>query len=168
MVLNLLRRNVDNLAKFLTKFSKIASTVLLMFLASVIVVNVMLRYVFRSPLTWAEEIVGMLIVWVVSFAMGIAFQKGLHIGVTMLLEYLPKKLVQGIAFCSKLLLIAALGALVRDGLRLAIHSTDNIMPASGISQMWLYIPVPLGSAFMIIYLLNDILSDYKSNIRSVE
>jgi TRAP-type transport system small permease protein len=168
MVLNLLRRNVDSLAKILTKLSQIASTVLLMFLASLIVGNVILRYVFHSPLTWAEEIVGILIVWVVFFAMGIAFQKGLHIGVTLLLESLPKKLGQVIAFCSKLLLIATLGVLVRDGLRLAIHSFDNIMPASGIAQTWLYIPVPLGSFFVIIYLLNDILNGPGSNIRGGE
>jgi TRAP-type C4-dicarboxylate transport system permease small subunit len=158
MMLDLFRKNITNLSKFLIKLSKIVSTGLLILLSSIIVANVALRYVFQSPLSWADEIARLLIVWVVCFAMGIAFQKGLHIGVTFLLESLPKKIAQGIVFSSKFLLLASLAVLTKDGLSLTIHSARAIMPASGIAQAWLYIPVPLGSIFIIVYLINDILN----------
>jgi TRAP-type C4-dicarboxylate transport system permease small subunit len=155
---NILKKRIQDLSTFLINISKILSIVLLISLTSIVVVNVFLRYIFRYPLSWGDEIARLLIVWVVFFASGIAFDKGLHIGITLILSFLPIKVAKQILLYSKFLILAVMLILTRDGFNLAIHSSRAIMPASEISQIWLYIPIPIGSIFVIVYIINSILN----------
>lgn len=64
-------------------------------------VNVFCRYLmglfpdtFHLSLTWAEEIARYCFLWSAFFGAAYGFRKGVHISVTMLLEYLPAKLAK--------------------------------------------------------------------------
>lgn len=158
MMLNFFRKMINSLAKYLLQFSEYLSILLMVLLTLIILVNVILRYIFGMPFGWAEEIAQLLIVWAVCIAMGIALHKGMHIGIIIILQSLPHKLSHIIKRYSNFLILAALIIIVRDGLNLTIHSAIGILPASGISQIWLYLPVPIGCSFMIIYIIDDLLN----------
>lgn len=158
MMLNFFKKIINTIAKYLLQFSEYASILLMILLSSIIIVNVILRYIFGTPFGWAEEIAQLLIVWAVCIAMGIALQKGMHIGIIFILESLPRKLSHIIKRYSMLLILATLIIIARDGLNLTIHSAIGILPASGISQIWLYMPVPIGCGLMIIYIIDDLLN----------
>lgn len=52
-------------------------------------INVMLRYLFGSSLTWAGELTNYLFIWSALFGAAYGFKKGIHISVTVMLNTLP-------------------------------------------------------------------------------
>lgn len=57
-------------------------------------VNVVLRYVFGTGLTWAGELTNYLFIWSALFGAAYGFKKGIHISVTVMLSALPKALAK--------------------------------------------------------------------------
>ena len=72
----------------------------------IVFVNVALRYIVNTGLTWSEEIAVNLFVWVIFLGAILAGLEGLHIKVDLLTKKLPKKCrrcswsLPACAFCS--------------------------------------------------------------------
>lgn len=80
--------------KFLNEHLEACFIVPLMFLMSIIIfVQVVMRYVFHSSLTWSEEMARYLFVWLVYFSVAYTAKKEAHIRIDAAINIYPKKRV---------------------------------------------------------------------------
>ena len=91
--------------KFLNEHLEACFIVPLMFLMSIIIfVQVVMRYVFHSSLTWSEEMARYLFVWLVYFSVAYTAKKEAHIRIDAAINIYPKKArpyveIHRIGFC---------------------------------------------------------------------
>lgn len=73
--------------------------------ACVVIVNlnVLMRYIFKSPLQWSEEIVTSLFVWTVFIGSAYAYRKHAHLGVDIVVNLLPERPRQILLFIVSIL-----------------------------------------------------------------
>jgi len=69
-------------------------------------INILGRYVFHYSLSFTEEITVNLFVWLTVICSGIAFERGAHLGVTILHKRFPRSIKRFIAFLSAFLAAA--------------------------------------------------------------
>ena len=116
---------------------------------------------FFTPPHWGEEMVLTLMVYMAVLSATLAIRKRSHIRMTAFDQYLPRKLI----ICLDLL--ADLAVLVL-GILLVVHGYTVIKPTGNIakfakysslpklSQIWMYLPVPIAGLGMIIFELEQI------------
>ena len=95
-------RFFDKLLAFVTA-SAMAAIVLIVF------VNVALRYIVNTGLTWSEEIAVNLFVWVIFLGAILAGIEGLHIKVDLLIKKLPKKMQKVFLVIASMCVLFAMG-----------------------------------------------------------
>jgi TRAP-type C4-dicarboxylate transport system permease small subunit len=119
-------------------------------MTAVVMTQVVLRYVFRSPLVWAEEASVFLMIWISFVGSGLAIRDGAHIAMNLLYERLPPLWSRVVLAASCLAILAFLGVLFWQGVRLALFVGDQPSPALRIPMTWPYLIMPVGAAFMVL------------------
>lgn len=87
-------------------------------------INVVLRYLFGTSITWAGELTNYLFMWSALFGAAYGFKKGIHISVTMLLEMLPPILSKIILMFAHLFSFAYLALMSYLGYELILMLVD--------------------------------------------
>lgn len=146
-MMEVLRRVDDGLAWLEDVF--LAATMVL--LAVVLFINVLLRYVFRSPFAWLEEGVIALFVWIVFVGVSAAFRSHQHLRIDVLIRFLPRRLSLVAGVIQVLVMYAMLALLVVLGYDYAAFVAGNRTPVLNISAAWLYTGMPVAMAFAIIH-----------------
>lgn len=67
-------------------------------LAGVVFLQFFTRYVLNDSVAWTEEIARYLLIWLTFVGATISFRRGTHIGVEVLHQFLPAKLVRPLRF----------------------------------------------------------------------
>ena len=135
-------------------------------------VQVFFRYVLNDSLIWAEEVSRYFLVWISFLFLGIAFQRGELISLSLLLRAVPRIvqiLLTVIAYGASLTLLAAL---VWYGFKFAEVNALQTLPAFDfiwsaiagdgetldVSAYWLYASVPVGAALLSVHMLLGLIS----------
>ncbi|KUK14411.1 MAG: TRAP transporter small permease [Synergistetes bacterium] len=132
--------------------------ILMAFMSVIIFLAVVFRFVIHSPLTWSEEAARYMMVWVTYLGAGIALKKGRHIGVTMFISKLPLKLRQPLLVFSEVMVIVFLAILVYQGINLLLTLRTQISPAIGMPMVIPYFAIPFGCLYMLLHLIERLLS----------
>jgi TRAP-type C4-dicarboxylate transport system permease small subunit len=117
-------------------------------------VQIFLRFVFNSPLTWTEEVDRYLFVWSVYLGSAVALAKGSHIRVTFLIDLGGPALEKISKAFNKVCSGFSFAIIMYYGYKLAyanIYSrfyTVEFMPL-----VLFYLAVPVGMTLMLIYLI---------------
>ncbi|AKU25405.1 TRAP transporter small permease [Geobacillus subterraneus] len=112
--------------------------------------NVVLRYVFNSGLTWSEELARYLFVWTVFLGAVVAAKDKGHLAVDLLVGILPRKLQRIAYVLSNIAIIVVLGLLV-DGLIKMMELNKGITgPGTGLPVGLLYFAGLFAAVCMII------------------
>ncbi|MCD6362687.1 MAG: TRAP transporter small permease [Synergistetes bacterium] len=119
---------------------------------------VIFRFVLHNPLTWSEEAARYMMVWVTYLGAGIAVKKGRHIGVTMFINKMPKKLQKGLIFLSEIIVMVFLIALAYQGFNLLLTLRTQTSPAMGLPMVIPYFAIPFGCIYMFLHVLDMFLS----------
>lgn len=114
--------------------------------------NVVLRYVFHSPLNWAGELVRLMIVWAAFVGSSIALRKSTHIRVNIIVNILPAKAKKWVIVFANVIGLVFCLFLIWQGSILAMKVFDKGQTSidMGISMAWLYLSLPVGSTFVAI------------------
>ncbi len=133
---------------------------LLAILVGIIVLQVFLRYVLQSPLSWSEEVALLLLVWFGMLAVAIAIYRHTHMAISVVWDRLspPAQHVLNIAV-EILVLIFALNISINAGLLIDIVG-DQALSASGFPKAWLYLPLQVGGALMAMNCIANLLLDH--------
>ena len=117
----------------------------------VMFIQVVMRYVFNEPFTWAEELSRYCFIWIVYLGAAIASKRAAHLKVDYLAPYMPPRLRSRIHIIFLLGSTAFLLLIVVKGVELA----KNFFVAPSYTMEWLpqglvYAVIPLGALLMIV------------------
>lgn len=115
-----------------------------------IFVNVMLRYIFRSPTAWADELALICMAYVTFVGGAAAYKRNLHFGIDILVDRLPDKGKHIMRAFMTFVFIFLFAFMTYLGYDLTVNA-KKVMNYSGWSYKIMDAALPLGFASMTIY-----------------
>jgi TRAP-type C4-dicarboxylate transport system permease small subunit len=117
---------------------------------AVMAAQVIGRYVLGSSIIWAEELARYALIWSAMIGSAVAYREGAHIGVTVLIDALPRRLQRPLARLVHLAALAFALVVTWQGWFLAMRNFDRgqTSPALQIDIAWIYLAVPVGGALL--------------------
>jgi tripartite ATP-independent transporter DctM subunit len=135
--------------------SAVAAVAALLVVAEIVVLftGVSSRYFFQRPIIWADELAGILFLWLAMLGAVVAFQRGEHMRMTALVSKIdPRKR----AFFDVLAIAAPLAFLVlviEPAYEFASDEAFVSTPALDISSLWRAAALPIGLGLMLLIAL---------------
>lgn len=114
--------------------------------------QVVLRYVFNSPQTWAEEVGRYLFVWITLLGASVAVARDSHIRLDAIVNLLPKVTKHPLDIFRRLVDILAAGLLLWAGILVTgrnLHSVFYTLP--DVPRWLFYVAIPVGAGLMLIF-----------------
>ena len=82
---------LDTLSKLLRNITELIISIVLICMLTLVILQVLFRYILFMPLGWSEEMARYLMTWLVFLGASIASIKGEHLAITFLLDKLPSR-----------------------------------------------------------------------------
>lgn len=127
----------------------IASTALGIMLCSIFF-NVIMRRVFRSPTSWADELSMICLAYVTFVGGAAAYKKNLHFGIDIILDKLPENIRMLVRQVTNFVFIILFAFVTYLGYGF-FASAVKVFNYSGWSYKWMDAALPLGFLSMTIY-----------------
>jgi TRAP-type C4-dicarboxylate transport system permease small subunit len=123
------------------------------------IINAGMRYLFNSPLIWAEEISRYAMVWGTMIGVALAYRAMQHISITIVVDSLPTRLTTVCKFaCHGLSLLTAY-VLWRGGYVLVASLGFMAAPSSQIPMAWVFAAFPVGAVMLAVEVLRRVVAD---------
>lgn len=152
MVIRIIQRVFDTLFAAAMVLAK----VLVVAMVLLIFVNVFMRYVLRSGITWSEEIALLMSVWFIFIAMALGVRKNLHISIH-LFRNPPAWLERILTLIQNITVLVVGWVMLVYGWRLVEFTSRSIMPATELPSSLLYIVLPFAAVLILYEGVMDIL-----------
>lgn len=117
---------------------------LLVGITVVTVLQVFLRFALNSPTSWSEEIALLGLIWFGFFAIAIGIRRHQHVAVTFLRDLLPPAGAAALDYAAQIAIAVFMFTVAWFGRNLTDLVGAQLLPASQISKMWLYLPAIIG------------------------
>ncbi len=131
---------------------------LIVFLVVLTSVQVVMRYVFDSPLTWAGEFIGIVMIYFGLIGGSWGMKHGIHIA----LEVFVQKYLKSLKTTADILEVASYIAVgifeIIYGINIVVLSKYEILPATGIRASYVYMAIPIAGAVMIFFSIEKIIN----------
>ena len=143
---------------------KMLCVALFMFIAAFMVLNVFMRYILHSAISWATDLVLFAFVWFVWLSISYGIRAGSHVSVTALIDLFPVKARKIAKIVCDVVIIAIFAWLFTYGIRLL--SDRSVIGKYGLLvkyPMWsLYLAVPVGLGLSEIRMVQKLILDFFS------
>lgn len=141
------------LDRFMRLDGVIASLALFVMLL-VAISNVFMRYLFKSPLAWSEEVLQFLLIWATFLGASALVRCNDHVLIGLLNDHLPKCLARWNErlFNTGMVLITAF-LMLYLGIKLLSFSGFRSTPMLQIPYFWIYLAIPISAMTMIYHCL---------------
>lgn len=123
----------------------------------VIFLGVVSRYVLLSPITWAEEVARLCLVWITFLGTYLAYRRRLHISIDVIRARLGPRTRRAIHFVVTILLVVLMTMLLVQGGKYSGAFMGSATPLLGIPLGVVYAALPLSAALMLISVLAELL-----------
>lgn len=158
-MLRLLKRIFDNLEEYLLVFA-FGSMVVYIFM------QILFRYIFNLPLAWSEELARFTFVWLIYLGASLAVKRKRHLRVDAALLLYPKVIRPYVTLLGDLLFLFFAIVIAKETATL-IHAITfvrpQVSPAMQIPMGLAYLAVPISFGLMIIRIVQNIVSFFRSN-----
>lgn len=117
----------------------------------IVFLGVVTRYVFATPITSSVELARIGFVWAAFLGAAVCFKQGKHTQFLFLLDALvgrPKAVVRVVI---DLISLGFFLLMLVKGLQMVEAVRETFFPALGWSQLWLYLPLPVCAALMLMH-----------------
>jgi len=128
----------------------------------IVFVQVVLRYVFLSPLSWIEELARYLLVWISCFGAAYGVRKGEHIAVMFLNKMFKGYVKSALTILIHVLVIIFFMVCFIKGIGLSIRQWNVVTPALQIPRTLPYSGIPISFAIMLLFSLELFITDIKT------
>ncbi len=145
----------------LNKFAQLERWVcsfLLIIMLALLFTQVVLRYCFNSPFSWAEEVTLMFLIWFGYLCMSLDVLTDTHVAIHGIYDKFPKKVKKALDILRHVLLLWFFSQMITYGMKLTNLGLMKKQPASGFSQGWLFAPLVVGGGIMLIFSIVNIIS----------
>jgi len=163
---------VDQVDLGVEKIGSTVLTALFLVMTAVGFIQVICRYFLQLPLSWSEELVRYLFVWITFLGAGVATAQNLHIEIdvlsTILAQKPPKRrerIDRTFRIISAFLLLIFLGyyAYLAGDFLWKIHGLKQTSTAMEVNMLWPMSAVLVGGLLMLFHYLARIIRDLKAN-----
>lgn len=154
--------------KFLDEYLEMLLCVpILAVMSSVIFLQVIMRHVFSSSLSWSEELACYLFVWLIFLATSYAIREGKHMRVDVLINALPQKIGLFISLLQNVLFFAFTIMLVWYGFKVVstFVLTGQRAPGIGVPAWLLYFSLPIGMLMSSVRLIQSLIHTIKEMLK---
>lgn len=154
------------LTRICTALNSVVEQVLWMIglsMALLVAVQVFCRYVLNGSLFWSEELARYMLVWLTFLGAVVAYYRGSHPGVDLLVKRLPATLQR----CSRALVhglaIALSISMVVAGVQFAWFIRMQVSPALGIPKWLILVVIPLSGGLLLLHSVHGFLSALRNS-----
>jgi len=114
--------------------------------------NVIFRYFLNSSISWSEEISRFMLIWLAFLGAVIAFMKSEHLGLDILVRFLPPFASHALVVLADVLVLFALVVMTKGGFDMTVDSFASgwVSSALPIPYGYVYMVVPISSALMLV------------------
>ncbi|MBN2220896.1 MAG: TRAP transporter small permease [Vallitaleaceae bacterium] len=122
------------------------------------------RYVpFIPDPSWSEEVVLTCMAYMAVLSAALAIRRNAHIRMTAFDRYLPKRLLTFLDILSDLAVLALAVVMIVVGWKYAIQigSRGSYVSMPFLSRFWMYFPIPVAGAAMLIFEIESIYNHIK-------
>jgi TRAP-type C4-dicarboxylate transport system permease small subunit len=142
---------VDAISKKLSQFLKFTLRIFLVSTVLITFLQVIMRYVFNSPLIWAEETVGVIMIYfgLIGGSLGICYH--IHISLEIFLKKFLRKQEKLIKY-GEIFLYIVFGLIeIVCGIQIMMLTKFQVIPATGLPVPYTYLALPIAGIVMIIF-----------------
>ena len=154
---------MQKILKIITKIEENICAIGLLSTITLVFVNVILRYIFKSSSSWIEEAVRYITIWFTFIGAAICFKKSSHMGIDLILTITKGRVKKGIEIFGLLASILFMAFLLKYGMELALFTqrSGQITPGLEIPLYGIYLGIPLGAILSLVELINLLFSKIK-------
>ena len=122
-----------------------------------VLLQVLFRYVFHSPLAWTEELARYLQVWLMAVGAAIGVRAGMHFRLDVVHLVIPSGIIRYFRVAIHLATLLFIGMLVYYGTAILETVQRQQSPAMNISMIFPYLAIPVGASLMGFHVIVKIL-----------
>ncbi len=141
---------LDRVERALRSGLGVAVSVLLSAIAVICFVEVILRYVFAASLSWYDELVGYLLVWLTFLGAVLAQSHRQHIGIGDLVERAPEWTRRALSLAGHLVIVGIHLVLLVYGAQLAMRFLGEGAITLPVPMGVVYGVIPVSAALMLV------------------
>ena len=145
---------LDRLLKFLLIF-------LVGLLTLSVFLQVLIRFVFKYPLPWTEEVSRIAFVYSIFVGAVIAVREKAHLNVDFVLVVLPQGLARAIKLLGTVLVGIFLAYMTWQGVVFVRATGVQVTPVMQVPFRYLYLIIPSAGALMLLYLILGTIDDMR-------
>jgi len=160
-ILSTLKKIVLNLDAVITCLTLSACTIL-------VNANIFTRYLFNTPIYWAEEVATSLFIWTVFIGSAYAYRIHAHLGVDILVKMLPEKAKKGVGLVIKLIEITVLAMLFYVAAQYVMNSWHRVTDVLMMPRWYFSIAVPIGFGWSLLYAVYFFIQDLRGKGKEEE
>ena len=123
------------------------------FIATLVLLAVVMRYVFNDPLTWGEELVVGLFTWMVFIGAAAAIRSHLHIRIDVIGPVLANPRMNWLNTLTVMIGIAIIVTMLAACHEYVLQELVVESPMLGVSKGWFAMAMPTGLVLMLIHVL---------------
>lgn len=141
-------------ADALLAFAKLMTILIMAGMTISVLIGVFFRYVIPVPMAWPPEAARFMMVAVTMFASSIAIRQLEHVGITIIVDALPRAVRTGLYLLGIGLTAAFLAVFIAYSYRLTFEMGPRQVSSSlGLSMVVAYVAMPLGGLMMLVQLI---------------
>ncbi len=136
-------RGIEKAARVVERIAAIPCMAFIGVMTAIVIVGVIFRYFFMSPIGWTEEAARYFMIWAASLAMSMGIMKGEHVGLNFLVDVLPPPIRRMAAVAVNLAILYFLWVLTERGYWMAINGRNQVSSLLGVSMIWSLAAIPV-------------------------
>ena len=114
---------------------------------------VFMRYVLNTGYPWGEEVALLSWIWLGFLSSALAVRDDTHMKLTFIDKYLPASVIKISNIANMLIMIAVSACGIYLGIGMCLLARFSELPGTGLSSAVVYLPVPIGFAITLLYLI---------------
>jgi TRAP-type C4-dicarboxylate transport system permease small subunit len=145
-------------------FEEIVAGLFMVLMSLCTFANVVARYVFNSPIQWAEEFSRYAFIWVVFMGAAVCTKRNRHIAIDSLVQVLPARVQSIFRLVVDLCILGLMVVIVYYGGILTSAATQTTATLK-IPQYVVYLVVPASAALIFLHTLGDLQRHLRSLLK---
>ncbi len=136
--------------------------VLLVFITFLVFIAAVMRF-FDHPLIWSVDLAQLLFIWLCFIGAVKAMRERSHLGVDLLIRFLPHRSRLWVETAVTGVSLVFFAILAHQGIKLTFLNLERAFGDSGLSYAWVTIAVPIGSVFLAIAMLGNLIEAWRAS-----
>ncbi len=127
--------------------------------------QVLIRFVFKYPLPWTEEVSRIAFVYTIFIGATIAVRQKAHLNIDFLLVVLPPRLARAITLLGTALVATFLLFVTWQGIEFVRQTGVQVTPVMQVPFRYLYVIIPSCGGLMLLYVILGAVDEWRAGAK---